>query len=476
MGTIAMGTTYLKSFDIELLNDAAYNAHLHDLQRILFASSDEKNPKNVISVIYLDADSIDTAYENISTKSLIGDSAVLIDLKTKIPLHIINFNDYTEKELPNAVSLQISEFLAALAGRSSISMSSVNVDVQKMIPIEVSLPTLPSVPQLMKSEYETKSIFNERIEKAVVEREETIRRLQQQYNHSVNNRNQYIEALGKSWQQYLDGKATEQNELVKKLKINQTKLARLLYTLNLGKLTASNLSYDAENKALYFTATSSRYGFKQKMVTKISAPLAKSIKEEGKYILTPELIIKDNIINMNGIALTETTRGGKFSTSYTDVSYKSEVTSVKVAVSNNKINTELSVLFKKYVQKPQTIVDSNLKEVWYVETVNRINAKVPDWFSSPEHSNNVLSYAVGDSHEEAMIAARKELAYMIRTSISAATEIFEHDNTIRSYQDVTQHVRATTNVELQAGDYSVYSQSESDGKFYVALCYHCNAN
>jgi predicted RNase H-like HicB family nuclease len=79
-----------------------------------------------------------------------------------------------------------------------------------------------------------------------------------------------------------------------------------------------------------------------------------------------------------------------------------------------------------------------------------------------------------DTKEEAMQSARKELAYVVKTSISSSVEILNQDNTIRSYHDVKEHTTASTNVELKAGDYAVYKQDGSDdGKYYVALCYRC---
>jgi hypothetical protein len=35
---------------------------------------------------------------------------------------------------------------------------------------------------------------------------------------------------------------------------------------------------------------------------------------------------------------------------------------------------------------------------------------------------------------------------------------------------------ASTDVELSVGDYSVYKQTESEGRYYVALCYRCEGN
>lgn len=469
---LMMWSTHEKLFDSKSLSAAADNARLRDLQDLLFATATRINSRGAISVVYINLDHVDDAYKEIRNNPVDADSVVFIDGDTKKPLYAFNFSDYQEKELPVAVNLQLADLMSSLAGRSVTNMDATGLDVKRLIPPDVLVPELPPIPELKKDEFETKAAFNKRVESAVTEREDAIRRLQQEYKRDVYNRNQYIEAIG----EYLDGKATKQNELDRELKKNQTRLARLLYAMNMGKFTASEMSYDAESKSLYFTATSVRYGFKQKMLAKVSAPLAKSIKETGKYTLTPKLVNQDGKIKMEELILAETTSGDDFATSYTDVNFKPEFVSVKVATSSNKINKGSSAILKSYEQKPQAIVDTSTKEVWYIDTVNRINAKIPDWFSTPEQSKNVIGYGDGNTHEEAMLNARKELAYMVKTHISGDMDILQKDNTFRSYQDVTRRARAATDIEFKAGDYSVYKQTAQDGKYYVALCYRCNAN
>jgi len=468
---LIMWSVHDKSYDSKSLSDAADNARLHDLQTLLFATATKVNSRGAISVVYINLDQVDDAYKEIRDNPVDADSVVFIDEDTRKPLYVLSFSDYQEKELPVAVNLQLTDLMSSLAGRSVTGMEATGLDIKRLIPPDVLAPDLPPVPELTKDEFETKAAFNKRVENAVTEREDAIRRLQQEYKRDVYIRNQYIEAVG----EYLDGKAVKQNELGRELKKNQTRLARLLYAMNMGKFTASEMSYDAEGKSLYFTATSARYGFKQKMLAKVSAPLARSIKETGKYTLTPKLVNQDGKIKMEELILAETTSGDDFATNYTDINFKPEFVSVKVAASSNKVNKGSSAILKSYEQKPQAIVDTSTKEVWYIDTVNRINAKTPDWFSTPEQSKNVIGYGDGNTHEEAMLNARKELAYMVKTHVSGEMDILQKDNTFRSYQDVTRRARAATDVELKAGDYSVYKQAESDGKYYVALCYRCKA-
>ena len=106
----------------------------------------------------------------------------------------------------------------------------------------------------------------------------------------------------------------------------------------------------------------------------------------------------------------------------------------------------------------------------------KINAKMPEWYSTPEQSNKVRGYGAGNSPEEAMLNARKELASMVKTTITSTTDILQKNNTFKSLQEVTQHTQASSDIELNAGDVAVLRQAEMDGKYYVALCYRCNMN
>ena len=80
---------------------------------------------------------------------------------------------------------------------------------------------------MVKSEYETKSEFDDRVKNAVVEREDTIRNLSEMYRNSVQDRNLYVKALSAAWQQYIENKAEEQDEFLKNVGKHRAQLAKL---------------------------------------------------------------------------------------------------------------------------------------------------------------------------------------------------------------------------------------------------------
>jgi hypothetical protein len=140
---------------------------------------------------------------------------------------------------------------------------------------------------------------------------------------------------------------------------------------------------------------------------------------------------------------------------------------------NSKINPLESAAFHQYEQKPATLVDTGTKEVWYINTVKQMNAQMPDWFSNPDQGKLAVGYGVGNSLDEAMNSARKELAYAIKTSISSSMNLLKEDNSFRSYQEVKENTKAVTDVQFSSGDTSVLHQAMMDGRYYVAMCYQC---
>lgn len=65
---------------------------------------------------------------------------------------------------------------------------------------------------------------------------------------------------------------------------------------------------------------------------------------------------------------------------------------------------------------------------------------------------------------------------MVRTRVASTINMLTSENTFRSFQEVKAQTMASTDVELSVGDYSVYKQTESEGRYYVALCYRCEGN
>lgn len=467
------GTEYEKVFNHDSLVEVILDSRLDEVRNLVLKNSGRISGN--VAVVYVSAkdaeDDINAFYDKLND-GMIFDGIVLIDAYTNKPLKLVDFNANNDAELTTVIQRQINDVLSSLSAEDALQ---INVkDIEKHIPPEVILPKLPSVPVLTKSEYETKSQFGKRVEIAVAEREEAIRELQSRYNADVKSRNNYIKMLAQSWQEYQDNKADSINKMSAALRKNKPALARLLYALNAGKFDASAMSYDAETQHLYFSGSSTRMGFDQKMRINVPPDYARNIKEHGKYKLMPDFQVKGNVVHLAGFDMTETDSGKSYRASYTDIAFKPDAMSVSVKTGVQQLDKKVQAAFEKYEQKPQSLVANDTTEILYIETRKYINAKMPDWFEKPEQSSKVLSYGSGISQEEAMTNARKDLAYMVKTTVSSSLEILKQDNTFRSFQDVREKTRAETSVELSAGDYRVYRQAEADGRYYVALCYKCD--
>ena len=141
---------------------------------------------------------------------------------------------------------------------------------------------------------------------------------------------------------------------------------------------------------------------------------------------------------------------------------------------NNEYINDLvkSKQFKEYKQKNTKIVDISKKEIWYIDVVKRVNAKVPKWFSNPNLNTNRISYAHAESLKEAKDKALAELAFMRKVKVSSTFEVTkEFDSSLKSYSELKRTINTSTNVELGSNDYAVLKQEKIDGMWYVALIY-----
>lgn len=460
------------TLDASKFQEAVESAHIADLQKLLYSTNDTSS-ESVISVLYVDMDDIDETYKQFIKLPANNNSVVLIDQETKVPLYLIKFNNAKSETLPEVVNKQLAAMMEYLSDNPS---SKIKVDIRRLIPAEVALPKLPPLPVMVKSEYETKSEFDDRVKNAVVEREDTIRNLSEMYRNNVQDRNLYVKALSAAWQQYIENKAEEQDEFLKNVGKHRAQLAKLFYELDYGRFTATDMAYDAETKSLYFVAHSAHFDFTQKIVATVSPEKARSIKDGSNYTLLPKFEYKNGKIIHSENILTELTSGDEFKLRYTDVNYKPAEVSIRVTSQTTNIAKAESVVFKEYEQKPQNLVTNDTKEIWYIETRNSINAKIPEWFSAPTQNGKAIGYGVGNTYEEASTKARSELAYMVRTRVASTINMLTSENTFRSFQEVKAQTMANTDVELSVGDYSVYKQTESEGRYYVALCYRCEGN
>ena len=177
---------------------------------------------------------------------------------------------------------------------------------------------MPPQEDLVKSQFETKKEFEQRVEKIRAKREKEIEQLQDKYRRDVEFRNKKLE----------ERRANVENM---RLELMQEYINTLF-----GKLTLKSLTYDAETQTAFGEIYGKNSSFSEKISFKIDPNSAKKLFENPNmsnhsiifsFNASDELYVKE--INISG---------GVFSTysaTLTDKSYKPEI--VKVALSDKKL-------------------------------------------------------------------------------------------------------------------------------------------
>ena len=460
-GPVLMWSLHDEKFNQESFLDTVEDAHLLQLQQLLYASNDGKLGGN--DILRIDVDNIDRAIDQYKANPVSYHSLILIDESSNIPLSIIRFDHLAKEDL----SADVGEQLSNLLHPQQVGAVSLNEDdIKRMIPSEEKVPVLPDVPDVSKSEYETSVEFDARYNKMVADREAEVRRLEREYHDKVEERNRYIEHISQLWRQYQDSKAGEQSDFVKNLQRHKADLAKFLYTINLGRLTASDINYDAESKTLYFTVDG-RYFFHQKMLTHVPAEQARSIKESSNYIISPVYTVNNDAVILSAFSIKETLSGDEFKISYTDINFKPDQISMKSPVLK-PIGQDSSIAFKDYQRAPVDISDPAKDNVKYRAKVKTFNARQPNWFVNPIQSESI-AYGIGISYEEASLKARNALKKSKGVSINSETNSKITSDSFHTFQKFQQDIHEVDYGDLKEGEFFVYKQEEMDGQYYVAL-------
>jgi len=467
------GTIHTVKFDDDTFKEAVYISNIETFKKQLFDLTHKYNIKGGLDVIYLEQgsvlDNLEDKYELLLNDKSKKAGIIFLEENTNRLLSINIFDKYKNENLITSISLQIRDLLNDIA-RSNQYMLKYD-DIVPYIPAEISLPEIPPVPVLIKDEFETKSDFKKRVEKAVEEREKQIRDLQRQYSLDVFERNAYIDSLQRSYQQYLKQKSEEKINFLKELKNNIPLLSKVLFLENTSGYSAKDFKYNAETQRLYCNIYSKNRGFNQEVVAEIPPNIAKQIKLQKTFKIIPEIEAQNNKILLLGFDILETTSDNIYKTKYTDINFRPEEVRVSVVGMKESIKKSVSNYFKKYKQKDMPIVDTSKKEIWYIDIAKSINAKVPKWFSSPSSNNKIIGYGEGKTLAQAKANARNDLSFMVKVKVNTLFENTTNINNFKSFSEVKQQTKQSSDIELSSSDYRVYKQDNIDGKWYVGLEY-----
>jgi len=480
IGLVTFGTPFITGgnlhtvkFDKERFIDAIDNSNIETFKKQLLHDITTYNVTAGIDVIYLQEgdveESLEDTYERIIYEKSLKDGVLFLKEHNSEFIALDIFKKYKASTLFASIALQVEDIINQTAQNNLYILN--YEQIVPYIPKEITPPTLPPVPQLTKSEFETKAAFEQRLKDAVGKREEQIRKLQQEYSRKIFERNSYIDALQSAYKKYVEQTTQKKEEFVRELQNNAALLTKVLFLENISGYIGEDFHYDAEKERLYFYIVSKKYGFKQKVFIDVDAKNAKKIKLENSYLLEPQLHLKKNTLVLDGFELLEPQSQERYKVVYTNINYKPESMTLRVTTQKEAIDKKINNYFKKYKQKEKLIVDATKKEIWYIDMVKSVNARVPQWFTHPNYTGVLLGYGEGTTLEEAKANARKDLAMSIATKVNVTMQLDEKSDSFQTFKEFQSSSSQSSDIKLSAYDYKVYKQEKVDGRWYVALEY-----
>lgn len=152
------------------------------------------------------------------------------------------------------------------------------IDVSEQIPPMIPNPIIPQPPILTKSEFETKDMFNKRVDIILKDRETQIHKLQEKYRNDVLERNNKIEELKDIYNESIVEIKKEQKYKKSILNKKITEFTNEAFDEVMGKPIFYNLQYDPESETMYADLKASSALYNIKISFKIPLQFAENFK------------------------------------------------------------------------------------------------------------------------------------------------------------------------------------------------------
>ncbi len=210
--------------------------------------------------------------------------------------YFINYKPNYAKKPFEAIQKLTQEFMNP---RKPVDITSrIPAEIPKpTLPEEISKPILPTMPVLVKGEFETKAMFEERVIQTANKRQSQINQLQEQYRQEVEARNQTIETLSAEYKE----KVKERNQqlallqkeydddilaIAQEQKMKKENSSEYIDIFNkisflavMKSVEIKNASYDAETETMYVALRTTNAEYEKKVSFKVPLNEAKSFKE-----------------------------------------------------------------------------------------------------------------------------------------------------------------------------------------------------
>jgi hypothetical protein len=275
------------------------------------------------------------------------------------------------------------------------------VDITSRIPAEIPKPTLskeiakpilPTMPVLVKGEFETKAMFEDRVVQTANERQSQINKIQEQYRQDVEARNQTIETLSAEYKE----KVKERNQqlallqkeydddilaIAQEQKMKKENSAEYIDIFNkisflavMKSVEIKNASYDAETETMYVTVKATNADFEKKASFKVPLSEAKEFKENlDKQKVEMAFDYKNSGFVLNNIAIQNnisTTEPKTYVATLTTSDFKPET--VKVALKDTKVDFKAPQGVKLALQNEEfklSLQNPNLTDKYQVQAL-----------------------------------------------------------------------------------------------------------
>ncbi|MDD2699366.1 MAG: caspase family protein [Arcobacteraceae bacterium] len=264
--------------------------------------------------------------------------------------------------------------------------------VKPTLPKEITKPILPTMPVLVKGEFETKAMFEERVVQTANERQFQINKIQEQYRQDVEARNQTIETLSAEYKE----KVKERNQqlallqkeydddilaIAQEQKMKKENPAEYIDIFNkisflavMKSVDIKNASYDAETETMYVTVKATNADFEKKASFKVPLADAKEFKENlDKQKIEMAFDYKNSGFVLNNIAIQNnmsTTEPKTYVATLTTSDFKPET--VKVALKDTKVDFKAPQGVKLALQNEEfklSLQNPNLTDKYQVQAL-----------------------------------------------------------------------------------------------------------
>lgn len=242
---------------------------------------------------------------------------------------------------------------------TNIYLSPRNIKEER-IPRKISKPSLPTLPKFVKGEYETKKQLQDRVNKAIEQRENEIIELQAQYRQDVEERNQEVKDIHQRHLANLEMLKAEQEYKKSVLPQKISQYQKKAFEIVMGGFKFEKRSYDTENEILYLTMKAKNAKYSKKIILKIKPKTAQNFVSSLSHIdANPKFEFANNQITLK--ELNTRYEGQTFSAILNDKDYKPE--RIVVAIKDKKVD------FKSAKQTRLSLQNPNLKDTYQVEAL-----------------------------------------------------------------------------------------------------------